>query len=95
MNVDNNNINNIQKALKKLIFSLGFAILFGTIILVVVYYTKKQSKSQNTINPIVNKNCKINNIIYKDKYVSLESKNCNKITIINIDNFNSLDFKTN
>lgn len=92
---NNTNMDNIQRALKKIVLSLGLFLFLGIGLFVYLYINKKNNGNNTSSSVINNKvsmeNCKINNVIYKDNYIVLESLDCNRIKIISIPNLMEKD----
>lgn len=87
---------NLNKQLKKMIIILGLSLIMGIIALGIAFALKKNMNKnkeevsittltvQNAINDNFSEVCQPLTIEYKENYIAIVSKKCNKILIINI-----------
>jgi hypothetical protein len=87
--------NNLNKQLKKMIIILGLSLIMGIIALIIAFMLKKNLSPnkeevsiatlslQNAINDNFSETCQPLTIEYKENYIAINSKKCNKILIIN------------
>ncbi len=88
--------NNLHKQLKKMIIIMGLSLVMGVVALVIAFAIKKnlnkhskeldvnESIIQNRIDNNFSETCKPLTIEYKENYIAINSKKCNKLLIISV-----------
>lgn len=101
--ISSNNMDKLNALAKKMVISLGLMLLFGLALFIYFYSKKEKTKvashtlPSDVTQPIkalrdsVPDKCTPFEITHKDSYISLFSKNCNKLKIINTQNFKILE----
>lgn len=98
------NLNKMQKTLKTIVLYLGLGLFFGIGLFIYLYSKKDKTSTKQSAQPTTNISQQIKQItsslpsicapfdvIHKDQYISIHSKSCSKLRIINTQNFKVLE----
>jgi hypothetical protein len=97
-------LNKMQNTLKKVVLYLGLGLVFGIGLFIYLYSKKDKTSTKQPTPPTTSisqqikqitsslpKICEPFDVIHKDQYISIHSKSCNKLRIINTYNFKILE----